>query len=322
MRAAVYERYGGPDVITVRDVPEPLPRTGEIRIRVRAATVSSGDCRVRSLNMPGGFGLIAPLVFGIGGPRNRILGADLAGEVESIGAGVTKFKPGDRVIALTGMGFGGHAELRCLKEGGAVAKLPPEVPFDVGAAIPFGGTTALCYLRDKAKVRAGASVLVIGAAGAVGSAAVQLARHFGAKVTGVCSQGSSELVRSLGAAECIDYATHDALDGSTRYDVILDATGGVGIGRGLRALRDGGRLLLVAASVGQLLAAPLHLRGGKRVLGGPFTERAADLASLADLVRTGVFRPLISSRFPLDRIAEAHVIVDSRHKRGNVVIEM
>ena len=324
MKAAVYTNYGPPEVVHVKDdVPKPTPKPNEVLIRVHATTVASGDSRVRSLNLPPGFGPFGRLMFGILRPRNHILGTDLAGEIVSVGSAVTKFKPGDKVVAMSGMSFGSHAEYNKMPENGAMALMPPNLSFQDAAAILFGGTTALSYLKNKAKILPGESVLIIGASGAVGSAAVQLAKnHFGATVTGVCSTSNVDLVKSLGADAVIDYKTEDFTKNGKVYDVIMDTIGVASFSECKNSLNNkSGRLLLVAAGLPQMLSIPWRsLTSSIKVIAGPSDENAETVQAVADLAEAGKFKPVVSQTFPLGRIVEAHTVVDSGRKVGNIVI--
>lgn len=323
MLAAICAAYGGPETIAVREVPKPVPRTGEILIRMRAASVTSGDARVRAANFPPGFAVPARLVLGLRGPRRAVLGAEGAGIVEAVGPRVSRFKEGDAVFALFGARFGAHAEYAVLPETGAIAPVPRGLSFERAAAIAFGGTTALHFLRDQARVRPGERVLVNGASGCVGAAAVQLARHFGARATGVCSTSNAERVRADGAYQTIDYATRDFADGRERWNIVFDAVGNAPIDRACKALVPGGRLLAVVASLGATIGAALKpKRGALRVLAGVVPERAEDLAYLAGLCESGAFDPPIDSVFPLADIARAHARVDTGRKTGAVVVTM
>lgn len=322
MKAAVYRQYGPPEVVRVEEVPKPAPKAREVLIKIRSSTVSSGDWRARSLQVPRGFGLFARPVFGLFGPRKKILGTELAGVIEAIGSDVTKFKVGDEVLAFPGFALGSHAEYRVMHEDGRIVLKPDGLSFEEAAALSFGGTTALYYLRDLAKVQRGETVMVIGASGAVGSAAVQIARYLGAKVTGVTSTSNVEKVWSLGADAVIDYKSEDCLAGDEKYDVILDTVGSAPLSRCTKALKEGGRLLLVAASLPQLLASGFLSTNGKKVLGGNTKERLEDLRLLKEISEAGHYKPLIDRTYPLSQIAEAHAYVDTGRKRGSVVINM
>jgi NADPH:quinone reductase-like Zn-dependent oxidoreductase len=323
MKAAICEAYGGPEVVRVREVARPVAKANEVLIRVHATTVSSGDARMRASRFPGGFWLPARLMLGLTRPRQPILGTELAGVIEAVGADVTRFRVGEAVFAFSGARFGGHAEFKTMKEDAALALKPTGLSFAEAAAISFGGATALHFLRTVGRVRRGERVLVNGASGAVGAAAVQLARHFGARVTGVCSAANVALVRSLGAAEAIDYNQTDFAASGERWDIIFDAVGNAPFARCRRVLADQGRLLLLAGGLGELLKAPFQsLSSGRKVAGGPAPERAQDLAVLKELCESGAYRPVIGSRYPFERIAEAHALVDSGRKVGSMVVTL
>lgn len=303
MKAAVYDRYGPPEVVQIRDLPKPTPQPGEILIRVHAATVAAGDWRMRR---PSPF--LARLFNGLFRPKKvHVLGFELAGEVEAVGAGVSRFKPGDDVFAFTGFGFGAHAEYRCLLESGQkpsrdgiVARKPTNLSYEEAAAVPVGALTAQAFLRSSGLAK-GQSVLIHGASGSVGTFAVQLARALGAEVTGVCSAANLELVRGLGADHVIDYTKEPIVASGRVYDVVFDAAG-----------------KLPASSARSVLAP-----GGKRVsVGGTAKLEPGDLDLLKGLLEAGKVRPVIDRRFPLEDIARAHEYVEAGHKKGNVVISM
>ena len=322
MKAIVYERYGPPEVLELREVAKPTPKDNEVLIKTYATTVTTGDWRVRSLNVPVGFGLIGRLVLGVSRPRQPILGTELAGEIESVGKDVKKFKVGDQVFAFSGASMGCHAEYKCMPEDGAVALKPANLTYDEAAAISFGGTTALNFFR-RGKLQSGEKVLVNGASGGVGTAAVQLAKHFGANVTGVCSTANVELVRSLGANHVIDYTKEDFTRNGENYDVIVDIAGTAPFSRSKGSLKEGGRLLLVLGGLPDMLQIPwISLTSNKRVIAGPAAERAEDLRFLAKLAEAGEFKPVIDRRYPFEQIVEGHRYVDTGHKKGNVVITL
>lgn len=322
MKAVVYDRYGGPEVVRIADVATPVPKADEVLIRIHATTVTAGDWRMRSLNVPLGFGLISRLAIGITGPRKPILGSELSGVIEAVGAKVTKFKPGDAVFAFPGIALGSHAEYRCMHEDAAVALKPANLDHGQAAALSFGGTTALHFLRA-AKLSAGETVLVNGASGAVGTAAVQLAKHFGAEVTAVCSAGNAALVKSLGADHVIDYASEDFTRNGRVYDVILDAAGTAPFARSRASLREGGRLLVVLGNLRDVASIPwVALTDSRKVIGGTAKGEPADLRLLAQLAEAGAFTPVIDRRYRFDDIAEAHRYVDTGRKKGNVVVTL
>lgn len=323
MKAVMYTSYGPPDVLRLTEAAKPLPGPGDVLIRVRAATVTAGDVNVRGFTfVPPGFGPLPRLMFGVRKPRKPILGTELAGEVEAVGNEVSDFKPGDHVFGIDSAGLGAYAEYVCRRAQGALAHKPANLSFEEAAAVPFGAGTALYFLRDLAKLRPGQRVLVNGASGGVGVYAVQLARHFGAEVIGVCSAANQELVRSLGANAVIDYAREDFAAARMAYDVILDTVAGkADFNRCKRALRPGGRYLAVAGGLREMgQMAWTALAGDTKVLCGSPAETRADLLVLKELLESGAIRPVIDRRYPLERIVEAHQYVDQGHKRGSVVI--
>lgn len=321
MKAIVYRRYGAPGVVALADVPRPVPGDRDVLIRIHATTVTTADWRARSLTMPPGFGLLGRLVFGVFGPRKPILGTELAGVIESVGKAVTRFNAGDEVFAFPGASYGCHAGYRTMSEDGLIARKPANLSFGEAAALSFGGGTALRFLRDKGEIRRGHRVLIVGASGGVGTAAVQIARCFGATVTGVCSTGNVDLVRSIGADRVIDYTRTDfATEGET-HDLILDTTGTTTFARCEKALAPGGRLLLVQASFAQSLGLGRPPKAsGKKVIAGVATPGVDDLRLLGEMAERGKLRPVIDRSYPLESAAEAHALVDSGRKRGNVVL--
>ncbi len=322
MRAIVCPSYGPADLLQLVDVPTPTPGPKEVLVRTYATTVSTGDWRLRSGEFPRGFGWIAKLVVGVNGPRQPILGTELSGVVEAVGTAVTRFKKGDAVFAFGDVGLRCHAEFRCFSEDGLIVPKPANLTFEQAAALSFGGTTALDVLR-RAKVQPGEHVLVNGASGGVGTAAVQLAKALGAQVTGICSTGNMELVKSLGADRVMDYTQVDFTKESTRYDVIIDVAGTAPYARSKLALKDNGRLALVLASLGENLGALwVALTTRHRVIAGPVSVRVDDLRQLADLATQGKYNAVVEQRFPLERIADAHRVVDTGHKRGAVVVTL
>lgn len=300
MKAIVCTRYGPPEVLQLREVEKPVPKAHEIRIKVHATTVTSGDCRVRSFSSPPLLWLPMRLFLGLRKPRKPILGVEFAGEVEAIGSEVNRFKKSDQVYALSGMRFGAHAQYVILSERAPIAIKPANVTYEEAAAIPFGGTTALHFFR-KANIRKGQKVLIYGASGAVGVAAVQLAKHFGAEVTAVCGTANLDWVKSLGADKMIDYTKEEFSQKAERYDVIFDAVGKCPKTQAKNALTPNGTYTSVE---GQGVAKP----------------RAEDLDFLRELVETGKFRSVIDRRYPLEQVPEAHRYVEQGHKKGNVVI--
>jgi len=320
MKAAVYDRYGPPDVVQIREVPRHVPKAHEVLIETRATTVTSADWRVRSLVLPTGFGLLGRLALGVARPRQPVLGSELAGVVVAVGSRVTRFKPGDAVFAFSDAAMGCHAQYKCLPEQGAVALKPAHLTYGEAAALSFGGTTALDFFR-RGRLQRGERLLVNGASGAVGTAAVQLARNLGAHVTAVCSAAHADLLMSLGAHEVIDYRTQDFTQLGQTWDVVMDNAGTAPWRRSAPVLTARGRLLLVLGGLPDMLQAPwVALTTRQRVIAGPATGRAEDLQQLAALAQAGAFKPVIDRYYPFERIVDAHRHVDSGRKRGNVVV--
>ncbi len=322
MRAAVNRKFGGPEVVAVEDVAKPVPKAGEVLIRVAASTVSVADHRLRAKDLPKGFGLLAAPVVGIFAPRRQVLGMDFAGTVEAVGEGVTAFKPGDEIVGLTGNAFGGHAEYAVLPATAAMVKKPTGMSFEDAVALVFGGHTVSECMR-RCPIKAGDEVLVNGASGAVGTAAVQAAKAAGAVVTAVTSAGNAELVRSLGADHVIDYAREDFAAGSKQYDVIFECVGNAPFARVDKVLKPGGALLLVVGDLMSMLSAGRQSkRSGKRVLQINFTPRPEDVQFSFDLAAGGKMWPVIDRTYALDEIVEAHRYVDTGRKRGAVVLRI
>jgi len=305
VRAVVCTRYGPPEVLRIAELATPTPRKDEVRLRIRATAVTSSDCYLRGLRLPPAYRLMARLAVGWSAPRQPVLGMVLSGEVDSIGTDVRSFDVGDQVFGFDRHRFGTYAQYVCWPADGLLAPRPVGLTHEQAAAIPYGGLLAQHFLR-KAHLRAGQHVLVFGASGAVGTSAVQLARHLGARVTGVCSTANLELVASLGASTVLDYTVEDFKDGTERYDLIFDA---VGRRKSAALLRGAERVL-----------AP----GGARISVDDGTPklRRDDLVMLAGLAATGELRPVIDRVYALDDIVDAHRYVDEGHKRGNVVVSV
>ena len=306
MKSIVCTKYGPPEVLQLKEVEKPSPKDNEVLVKVHATTVTIGDTIMRSFNLPvsGWQKLLARLFLGWHSPKRPILGMELAGEVESIGRKVTRFKPGQAVFASTfAVNFGGHAEYKCLPENGVIAIKPANLTYEQAAAIPGAGQTAWQCLK-KGKIQPGQKVIIYGASGAVGTYAVQLAsHHFGADVTGVCSGTNLELVKSLGAGQVIDYTRQDFTQNGGTYDVIFDAVGKLSSAQGKRVLKPGGVYINVHADSD----------GG---------DKLENLLFLKELIEAGKIKAVIDRRYPLEHVAEAHRYVEKGHKKGNVVITM
>ena len=323
MRAAVLHRFGPPEVVHVEDVPVPAPGPGELLVRVRASTVSVADHRMRARVVPKGMSLLVVPTLGWRRPRATVLGMDLAGVVERVGTGVTQFAPGDEVVASDSHRMGAHAQYAVVRVDGRVARKPAGLTFEEAAALVFGGLTAVAFLH-RATVGPGTTVLVNGASGAVGTAAVQLAAHAGARVTGVCSGGNADLVRSLGAAEAVDYTRQDFTAGDIRYDTVVECVGNVPYSREKLLVNPGGALLqVIIGSPRDLVAARWRTRrAGFRVVAGDTGADGGTLRELVALAEAGAIRPVVDRVYDLDDVVEAHRYVDTGHKRGNVVLRM
>jgi NADPH:quinone reductase-like Zn-dependent oxidoreductase len=318
MKAVVFERYGPPKVLRLQEIAKPVPRDNQVLIKIYATTVAIEDVTMRRSSGANS----------VGQPKNSILGTCLAGEVESVGKGVTRFKKGDQVYGFTGFfgQMGTHAEYVCMSENGCLARKPVNMTYEEAAAIPDGGLTALPFLRDRGKIRSGQSVLIYGASGAVGTAAVQLARYYGAKVTGVCSTANLELVKSLGADNVIDYTAEDFTQSGQTYDIIFDAVGKLSFSRCKNSLTKRGVYLTTVPMPDSMLHMLRTLvGGGKKVRFAatglmPARKKEKDLIFLTQLAEAGEMKAVIDRVYPLEQIVEAHRYVETGHKKGNVVI--
>ena len=323
MAAAVFDGFGGPDVVRVNQVP--LPQVGEmdVLVRVKASTVSAADHRVRARDLPKGMGLLAGPVVGWLRPRRTVLGMDFSGTVERLGSNVSLFRPGDDVVGLTGSAFGGHAQYPAIPETAAICRLPAGVSHHDAAALMFGGHT-MSEVTRRRPIRAGESVLVNGAPGAVGAAAIQVAKHTGATVTAVASASNHQFVRGLGADHVIDYRPEDFASCGRIYDVVIDCVGNAPFGRAVRCIKPGGTLVLVAvSSLKELLfAARNSRRSDITVIPINFEPSKADVQFLLDLQMSGALTPVVDWTFSFDRIREAHERVDSGRKRGAIVLNL
>lgn len=302
MKAVICTKYGAPGVLQLKEVEKPVQRDNEVLIRIHATTITAGDIRIRSFNVPASQRLLTRIFLGLRKPRKPILGIELAGEIEAIGKDVTRFKKGDQVFASTLTKFGAYAEYICLPESGIITSKPNNATFEEAAAIPIGGITALYFIR-KADIKEGKRVLIYGASGSVGSYAVQLARYFGAKVTAVCSASNMEWVKSLGVDKVIDYKKEDFTKRGELYDIIFDAVGKNSKYYFRNALTSTGVYVSVE---GQGIA----------------KQRIEDLTFLKGLFEAGYIKPVIDRKYALEHIVEAHRYVEEGHKKGNVIITM
>jgi NADPH:quinone reductase-like Zn-dependent oxidoreductase len=320
MKAIICTRYGPPEVLQLGEVEKPVPKANEVLIRVHAATVTMGDCELRSLKLPILWKFFIRVGFGLRAPRRKILGQELAGEIESVGNAVTRFKKGDQVFANTGLHLGAYAEYDCLPEKGLIATKPANMSYEEAAAVPVGGLHSLHFLR-KANIQPGQKVLIIGAAGTIGTVAVQLAKYFGAEVTGVDSTEKLGVLRYIDADHVIDYTKEDFARNGKKYDVIFDTVGKTSYSRSVESLTERGFYLLGNPGLSQQLRAPLTSRtSGKRVIAGTLAYKTRDLVFLKELIEAGKIRSVIDRRYRLEQTAEAHRYVETGQKTGNVVI--
>jgi NADPH:quinone reductase-like Zn-dependent oxidoreductase len=318
MKAIICTEYGSPDVMQLKEIEKPTPKENEVLIRIYATTVTSADVRIRKCDpFPVRF------FYGFKRPKkNTILGSELSGEIEAIGKNVKQFRPGDQVFAGAGISLGANAEYICLPEAAAVATKPINMTYEESAAIPFGATTALVFLRNKGNIQHGQKILIYGASGALGTAAVQLAKSFGAEVTGICSTANLELVKSLGADKVIDYTKEDFTTSGKTYDIVFDTTGKSPFSGSLRSLKENGIYLrAVHFTLFPILRGLwTSITSNKKVIGGTAIERKEDLIFLKELIEAGKMKSVIDRYYLLEQTAEAHRYVEQGHKKGNVVI--
>jgi NADPH:quinone reductase-like Zn-dependent oxidoreductase len=326
MKAIVWTKYGPPDVLQLQEVEKPAPKDDEVLIRIYATTATAGDCEMRSLKFPLLLSLPMRLYVGLRRPtRIKIIGQELAGEIESTGKAVKRFKEGDQVFAALGFGMGAYAEYICLPEApsemeGVLARKPANMTYEEAAAVPVGGLNALHFLR-KGNIHSGQKVLINGAGGSIGTAAIQLARHYGAEVTGVDSTGKLDMLRSIGADQVVDYTQEDFTQRGQTYDVIFDVVGKSSYSGCIRSLKQNGRYLIAYPGLSHMArGAWTSLRSSKKVIGGSVSYRLEDLNFLKELIEAGKIKAAIDRHYALAQMAEAHRYVETGHKKGNVVI--
>lgn len=320
MKAIICTKYGPPEVLQLQEVEKPVPKNNEVLIKVHAATATAAGLVGRK-----GEPFFARLFMGLTKPNKNILGSELAGEIEAVGKDVKNFKVSDQVFGTTGVALGAHAEFRCLPEDAALVTKPVNMTYDESVAVVEGGLTALPFLRDKAKIQRGQKVLIYGASGSVGTASIQVAKHFGAEVTGVCSTANVELVKSLGADKVIDYTKEDFTKNGQIYDIIFDTVGKKSFSQCKGSLTQNG-VYLDAAGVGTVF--PMlwtsKSRGKKAIFAAtglrPASDMAKDLFVIKELIETGKLKPVIDRRYRLEQTAEAHRYVETGRKKGNVII--
>ncbi len=326
MKAIVWTKYGPPDVLQLQEVEKPVPKDNEVLIRIYAATAGAWDCEARVLKFPLFLGLPMRAYVGLIRPtRITILGQELAGEIESVGKDVKKFKEGDQVFAAIGFGFGAYAEYTCRpakpKDAeGALAIKPANMSYEEAAAVPVGGLEALHFLRQ-GNIQSGQKVLINGAGGSIGTSAVQLAKYFGAEVTAVDSTMKLDMLRSIGADQVIDYTEEDFTRSGESYDVILDVVGKSTYSRSEKSLKKNGRYLLANPGLSHMVRGKwTSMRSSKKVIFGAAGQKSEDLIFLKELIEAGKIKSVIDRRYTLEQTAEAHRYVETGHKKGNVVI--
>ena len=317
MKAVLFYNYGTPEVLQVENISKPSPKENELLVRIYATAVNSGDVRLRKADP-----FAVRFMLGLTKPKVNILGGVFSGVVESVGKNVSKFKPGDEIFGSTNMKFGAYAEYKCFDENETIALKPSALKHEQAAVLPFGGTTALHFL-NKASLQKGQKILIYGASGSVGTAAVQLAKYLGAEVTAVCSTSNIELVKSLGADHVFDYTQGDILDADVKFDVIYDTVNKLQVSKCYKKLAKKGKLILGAAGGKEMLAGSfLSLFNSKKSYFGITKQSSKEIALLANLFENGILKPVIDKTFSLDKISEAHRYAEKGHKKGNVAISI
>jgi NADPH:quinone reductase-like Zn-dependent oxidoreductase len=317
MKAVVFEKYGPPEVMQIKEIDKPSPKENEVLIRIHASSVTAADWRMRKSDP-----FLARMMNGFLKPKKfNILGIELAGEIEAVGDKVTLFKPSDQIFGSTGFTFGAYAEYVCIPEDGSITQRPTNLTFEESAVIPVGTDTALFFLKTQGNIQSGQKVLIYGASSSVGSYGVQLAKHFGAEVTAVCSASNHEWVKNLGADKLIDYRTEDFTQSGEKYDAIFDAVGKLSLFGSMKALKEEGVFLDAVHMMRRSVQAKFAtMRSSKTILGGTATGRKEDLIFFKELIEAGKLKPVIDRSYPLEEVAEAHRYVETGRKRGNVVI--
>ena len=322
MKAIVHTKYGPPDELQLKEVEKPVPKADEVLIKIHATTVTTTDCNLRNFTfVPKVFLLPSRLQLGFTKPKINILGVELAGEIEAAGVDVKRFKKGDQVFGSSEPALGAHAEYICMPENGALTIKPPNTTWEEAASITLAGNTALYFIRDQGNIQAGGKVLINGASGGIGTFAVQLAKYYGADVTGVCGTTNLEMVKSLGADKVIDYTKEDFTKSNEKYDVIFDVVGKTSFSHSKSSLNEGGIYLATLPTLGVILhMLSTSIIGSKKVKNGNAVPKVDNLIFLKELVEAGKLIPVIDRSYPLGQTAEAFRYVEKGHKKGNVVI--
>ena len=326
MKAIIWTRYGPPEGLRLQEVDKPTPKDNEVLIKIHATTVTAGDCEMRSLRFPPWLALPMRLYAGLARPtRVKIIGQELAGEIETVGKEVRSFKVGDQVFGTTGFGSGTYAEYMCMpaepgEMDGVLAKKPTNMTYEEAAAVPTGGLEALHFLR-RGNIQSGEKVLINGAGGSIGTFGIQLAKYFGAEVTGVDSTAKLDMLRSVGADHVVDYTQEDFTRRGETYDVIFDVVGKGSFSRSIKSLKENGRYLLANFALSKMVRGQwISMRSNKKVIIEVSSPKTEDLVFLRELIEAGVIRSIIDRRYPLEQIVEAHKFVETGQKKGNVVV--
>ena len=322
MKAILHTKYGPPDELQLKEVEKPVPKEDEVLIKIHATTVTTTDCNIRnSTFVPTLFLLPSRMQLGFNKPKINILGVELAGDIEAAGVDVKRFKKGDQVFGTPGPPLGAHAEYICMPENGVLTTKPANMTYEEAASIPLAANTALYFIRDQGNIQAGQKVLINGASGGIGTFAVQLAKYYGAEVTGVCSTTNVEMVKSLGADMVIDYTKEDLTKSNERYDVIFDVVGKISFSRCKNSLKKKGIYLTTLPTMAIILQTIwTSMIGGKKVKFGDAVPKVENIIFLKELIEAGIIKPVIDRIYPLEQTAEAFRYVEKGHKKGNVVI--
>jgi NADPH:quinone reductase-like Zn-dependent oxidoreductase len=322
LKAAVFDKYGPPEVLVIKDVEKPVPKPNEILIKVHTTTVTAGDCEMRRFDLPAWIWLPLRLYMGVFRPRVKILGQELSGEIEAVGNLVTKFKPGEQVFAPTTMNFGAYAEYLCLPEKSPMALKPVTISFGEAATIPTGGLNALQFIK-KARIQSGDRIIIVGAGGSIGTYAVQIAKTLGAEVTCIDSADKLEMLLSIGADKVIDYTREDFTKSGNTYDVIIEIAGKTSFLACIKSLEQHGRLIIGNPRISTMLGAlATKITSSKKVINVLADYRVEDLEFLKHMIATGKIKPVIDTIYPLKQLKEAHRYVETGKKKGNLVVKV
>lgn len=325
MKAILCPSYGPPEILRLEEIPTPTPKDNEILVKVHAVAVTVADSRIRGGRFPSGFGIIARLVFGIRGPRQQVLGNSFSGEVVAVGKNVTLFSVGDSVFGMKGLSSGAYAEFVTIDQNHAVIKKPNTLSHTDAAGLVFGGMTATYFLRDQGHLKDHTQILINGAAGSVGSSALQIAKTRDTEITAICGPKNTQFVESLGADVVMDYTKEDFRKDANRYDLVIDCVGNISLDDLENILKPGGKALLLIAGIPTMLSAAIRTARSQKniqVLTGTASETKQQLQFLLELYTEKKLKPVVTKIFPFEHIVQAHALADSNHKTGNIVVEV